>query len=124
MHQKACVVLSGARLLNQKPVPTLNNAHSAQKTGYSSTATLERPNASIPLLNQPIFTMEPHTWAREPVYGQLWREFKEGRAECAEEDFLDTPFSEDELELSMAVCNAFGKYSGPELSKLIHKEAS
>ena len=68
--------------------------------------------------------MEPHTWAREPVYGQLWHELKEGRAECAEEDFLDIPFSEDELELSMAVCNAFGKYSGPELSKLIRKEAS
>lgn len=44
-------------------------------------------------------------------------------AECAERDFLDTPFSEDELELIMAVCDAFGKYSGPKLSKFTHKEA-
>ncbi|MVX61072.1 DUF4065 domain-containing protein [Enterorhabdus mucosicola] len=78
---------------------------------------------SIPLLNQPLFTIEPRAWARGPVYEQLWHEFKEGPAECAERDFSDTPFSEDELELIMAVCDAFGKYGGPKLSKFTHKEA-
>lgn len=78
---------------------------------------------SIPLLKQPIFTVEPHAWAYGPVYGQLWHEFKEGLPECSEENFLDTPFSEDELDLVIAVCNTFGKYSGPELSKFTHQEA-
>lgn len=78
---------------------------------------------STALLPKPIFQQSPRAWAAGPVYGQLWHEIHDNKeaflSDCEEE----SPFSRDEEALIQAVYDAFGKYSGPMLSKLTHEEA-
>lgn len=74
------------------------------------------------LCGAPLFLQPPRAWAAGPVYGQLWHEYKNGvlTSDAANRD--DSPFSDDENDVIEGVYEAFGRYSGPELSKFTHSE--
>ena len=74
------------------------------------------------LCDAPLFLQPPRAWAAGPVYGQLWHEYKQGILISDITSRDDGPFSEDESDLIEGVYEAFGRYSGPELSKFTHSE--
>lgn len=77
---------------------------------------------SYVFLDTPLLDQMPDVLHNEPIYEQIWHDFKE---RDYNEVFasVGVSFSEDEDQLIKAVFESFGKYSGMVLSRMVQSES-
>ncbi len=83
---------------------------------------------SLAVLGKPLFSDEVQAWEYGPVVPILYKPLRKYGAGFVTEPVLtaDSPVRQDSEEMSIiqSVWNAYGKYSGPQLSAITHAEGT
>ena len=83
---------------------------------------------SLALLGRPLFSDNVHAWEFGPVVPTLYKPLRKYGAGFVTEPVLtaDSPVREESEEMSIirSVWNAYGRYSGPQLSAITHQEGT
>lgn len=82
---------------------------------------------SLAILHRPLIKQAVQAWKFGPVVDVLYESLRQYGAGVVREPIEDAPrekFSEEDRALIASVLNAYGRFSGPQLSTMTHREGT